>query len=114
MSLKKNFISALKDGLGSKAAKGFELEIIDEENGVGVAFSWENGVMYYLLFGHDERKSISASRYLDLAKMLSTRYHCFVAPNQKVGPIVAWGRVAGRQVSVYRFKVLNVPKNVWL
>lgn len=112
MNLRNVFLSALKDGLGSKDAKVFEVELIDEQNGVGVAFSWEKGVMYYLLFCRENQKPISASRYLDLAKMLSARYSCFVAPAQKVGSFTGWGTKCGIPVHSYRFKVLNVPKDV--
>ena len=112
MNIQKEFLSALKDGLGPKDAKGFEIEVIDEQKGVGVAFSWEKGVVYYLLFGRENQKPISASRYLDLAKMLSARYSCFVAPAQKVGSFTGWCTKCGIPVHSYRFKVLNVPKDV--
>lgn len=112
MNLNKEFVSALRDGLGSKDAKAFEVHLLDELKGVGVAFSWEKRVMYYLLLGHENQKPISASRYLALARMLSARYACFVAPAKKVGSFTGWGTKCGIPVHSYKFKVLNVPKDV--
>ncbi len=108
MDLIKEFSYSLAEALGEDEAKKYRIVVWNELERSAIAYSEKNHDMY-MLFKNENYISISEDLYLDLAKEINNKHHCFVAPSHRVEHRSYWAAKTDGAVFSYKFKVFKAP-----